>query len=89
MVFFTMDLWFSKAKHRYIGITAVWITSDFNIKDVILEIKYASSSHTADFVAELLYEYISSWNLDGCIIAIITNNGLNIKVVFPILIQKN
>jgi hypothetical protein len=80
MVSLTTDLWSSRAKHGYIGVTAAWITPDFiNVKDMMLEIKYAPSPHTADVVAELLYECISSWELNGRVTAIITDNGSNMK----------
>ena len=42
----TIDLWSSRAKHGYLGVTATWITPDFKIKDVMLEIKYAPSPHS-------------------------------------------
>ena len=89
MMSLTTDIWSSRAKHGYIGVTAAWITPDFNVKDVMLEIKYAPSPHTADVVAELLYECISSWDLNGRVTAIITDNGSNMKAAFPILTQKN
>ena len=63
--------------------------SDFKVKDVILEIKYASSPHIANAVAELLYECISSWDFNERVTAIVMNNGSNMKVAFPILTQKN
>jgi len=84
----TIDLWSSRAKHGYLGVTATWITPDFKIKDVMLEIKYAPSPHTAKTIAELLYQCITSWNLKGRVIAIVTDNGANIKSAFPILVQK-
>ncbi|CAG8529726.1 6178_t:CDS:2, partial [Diversispora eburnea] len=46
----------SKTKHGYLGVTATWITSNFKIKDVILEIKYTLFPHTAKTIAELLYQ---------------------------------
>src|SRR6185369_2637210 len=49
----TTDLWSSRAKHGYLGVTATWITPDFKIKDVMLEIKYVPSLHTAKTIAEL------------------------------------
>ncbi len=55
----------------------------------MLEIKYAPSPHTANVVAELLYECISSWDLNEHVTAIVTDNGSNMKVAFPILTQKN
>jgi hypothetical protein len=85
----TIDLWSSRAKHGYLGVTATWITPDFKIKDVMLEIKYAPSPHTAKTIAELLYQCITSWNLEGRVMAIVTDNGANIKSTFPILIQKD
>src|ERR1700722_19454500 len=85
----TTDLWSSRAKHGYIGVTAAWITSNFKVKDIMLEIKYAPSPHTADVVAELLYECISSWDLNGRVTAIITDNSLNIKAALPILTRKD
>ncbi|RHZ78122.1 hypothetical protein Glove_167g85 [Diversispora epigaea] len=64
---------------------------DFKIKNVMLEIKYAPSSHTSKTISELLYQCITSWNLEGRVIvmAIVTDNGANIKSTFPILIQKD
>ncbi|CAG8776484.1 20690_t:CDS:2, partial [Rhizophagus irregularis] len=59
------------------------------VKDVMLEIKYAPSPHTANLVAELLYDCISSWDLNGRVTAIITDNGSNMKAAFPILTQKD
>ena len=69
--------------------TAAWITPNFKVKDIMLEIKYAPSPHTADVTAELLYECISSWNLNGRVTAIITNNSSNMKAALPILIRKD
>ncbi|CAG8521624.1 8479_t:CDS:2, partial [Scutellospora calospora] len=36
----------SRAKYRYLRITAIWIMPNFKIKDVILENKYVPSSNT-------------------------------------------
>ena len=85
----TTDLWSSRAKHGYIGVTAAWITPNFKVKDIMLEIKYTPLPHTADAIAELLFECISSWDLNGCVTAIVTDNGLNIKAAFPILTKKD
>lgn len=85
----TTDLWSSRAKHGYLGITATWITTDFKIRDVMLEMMYAPSPHTAKNIAELLYQCITSWNLEGWVTTIITDNGSNMKAAFPFLIQKN
>ena len=54
----TTDFWSSKAKHDYLGVTATWITPDFKIKDVMLDIKYVSSPHTANVIAKSLHKII-------------------------------
>ncbi|PKY55538.1 hypothetical protein RhiirA4_475068 [Rhizophagus irregularis] len=41
MIIKSFKKYFNRAKHGYIGITATWITPDFKVKDVMLEIKYA------------------------------------------------
>ncbi|CAI2175645.1 1062_t:CDS:2 [Funneliformis geosporum] len=61
----TMDLWSSKAKHGYLEVTAIWITPNFEIKDVMLEINYVSSLHSSKVVVNELYKYIKNWNLEN------------------------
>ncbi|CAG8594255.1 657_t:CDS:2, partial [Scutellospora calospora] len=66
----------SKAKQEYLGITAIWITPDFKIKDIILDIKYATSPHM-------------NWNLEEKITAIVTDNAIKKELVFvEILIAR-
>jgi hypothetical protein len=85
IVSLTTDLWSNRAKHGYLSVTTAWIMHDFKVKDIMLEIKYAPSPHTAEVIAKLLYECMSSWDLNGCVTAIITDNGSNMKAAFPIL----
>ena len=45
-------------KHDYLKITVTWITPDFKIKDVILDIKYILSPHIANVITKSLYKII-------------------------------
>ncbi|CAG8488560.1 1917_t:CDS:2 [Scutellospora calospora] len=85
----TMDLWSSRAKHGYLGITATWIIPNLEIKDVILENKYVPAPHSSKVIADELYQCINSWNLENCITSITTDNRRNIVAAFPLLNQKD
>ncbi|GBC29861.2 zinc finger BED domain-containing protein 1-like [Rhizophagus irregularis DAOM 181602=DAOM 197198] len=85
----TIDLWSSKAKHGYLGVTATWITSNFEIKDTMLENKYVSSPHTSEIIANELHQCIETWNLKNHVTSITTDNGSNMVAIFPFLNQKN
>ncbi|GBC35432.2 zinc finger BED domain-containing protein 1-like [Rhizophagus irregularis DAOM 181602=DAOM 197198] len=85
----TIDLWSSKAKHGYLGVTATWITSNFEIKDTMLENKYVSSPHTSEIIANELHQCIETWNLENHVTSITTDNGSNMVAIFPFLNQKN
>jgi hypothetical protein len=85
----TMDLWSSRAKHGYLGVTATWITPNFEIKDVMLEIKYAPSPHSGKVIANKFYKYISDWNLEQRVTSITTDNRSNVVSMLRILNQKS
>ena len=84
----TMDLWSSKAKHGYLGVTATWITPNFEIKDVMLEINYVPSPHSSKVVANELYKCIRNWDLEHHVTSITTDNGSNMVSMLPLLNQK-
>ncbi|KAF0533467.1 zinc finger bed domain-containing protein 1-like [Gigaspora margarita] len=81
----TMDLWSSRAKHGYLGITANWITSDFKFKDIMIDIIYLPSPHTAKAIADTLYNAINKWNLQHHVNSNMTNNGSNVISALSIL----
>ncbi|CAJ0643301.1 10689_t:CDS:2 [Entrophospora sp. SA101] len=74
------DFWTSRAKHRYLGITASFIATDFSVVDIMLDIKYVSAPHTAVVIADSLYE--------SRIVSIVTDNGANMIASIQLLNQK-
>ena len=76
-------------KHGYLGVTATWITPNFEIKDVMLEINYVPSPHSSEVVANELYKCIKNWDLESRVISITTDNGSNMVSMFLLLNQKS
>ncbi|PKB94897.1 hypothetical protein RhiirA5_437820 [Rhizophagus irregularis] len=64
----------------YLKVTATYITLDFKIKDVMLEIKYMSSHHIPVVITDSLHKIISDWKLEDHISSITTNNRTNMVV---------
>ncbi|CAB4421868.1 unnamed protein product [Rhizophagus irregularis] len=50
----TADCWSSRSRHPYIGATATWCDSDFDIKEVLLSIEQFDHPHTSEKVKERL-----------------------------------
>ena len=74
----TTDLWSSRSKHGYLGLTATWINKEFEIIDVLLEISYFPAPHTAVAIAEVIKKAIRKWEIEDRVVSIITDNGPNI-----------
>lgn len=84
----TADFWSSRSKHGYLGITAIWITPNFEIKDVMLNIEYVPAPHTAEIIADSFYKCIVSWNLKDRVTSITIDNGTNIVAAVRLLKEK-
>src|SRR6266542_3490435 len=73
----TTDLWSSCAKHGYLELTATWINQNFEIMDVLLEIIYFLTSHTADAIANTIKNIVKKWEIENHVVLITTDNGAN------------
>ncbi|CAG8533804.1 16006_t:CDS:2 [Cetraspora pellucida] len=87
-ILLAIDFWSSRAKHRYLGVTATWIISNFEIKDVMLKNKYVPSPHTSKVIVNELYKFIEFWDLKNHITSITTNSSSNMISAFSLLNQK-
>ena len=74
----TTDLWTSRSKHGYLGLTATWINKDFEIMDVLLEISYFPAPHTARAITKTIKKAIQKWEIENCVVSITTDNGANV-----------
>src|SRR5262249_51165852 len=75
----TCDLWTSRSKQGFLGVTCHYITESFEFKEIILAIKYLQHPHTANRIQEVLEEIINQWNLREKIFFCTTDNAANMK----------
>ncbi|GET04166.1 zinc finger BED domain-containing protein 1-like [Rhizophagus clarus] len=61
------------------SITAHWITSDFKLYKVLFSMKELLYSHNATEIQEHLIDLFYEWKIESKIIALVTDNGLNVK----------
>ena len=74
----TTDLWTSRSKHGYLDLTATWINQNFEIMNVLLEITYFSTPHTAIEIANTIKKIMQKWKIEDHVITITIDNGANI-----------
>src|SRR6266540_5465365 len=74
----TTDLWTSRSKHSYLGLTTTWINQNFEIMNVLLEITYFSTPHTAIEIASTIKKIMQKWKIEDRVITITTDNDANI-----------
>ena len=81
----TTDLWTSRSKHAYIGITIHYVTSQFDLRNHLLATKEFSDSHTAENLTEILQRILSEWKLSkDAVSAVTTDNGSNIVLAIDL-----
>ncbi|CAB4484925.1 unnamed protein product [Rhizophagus irregularis] len=59
----TCDLWTSRSKQSFLGVTCHFITPDFEIKEITLAIQYLEYPHTGDAIQQALEKIITQWEL--------------------------
>ena len=80
------DLWTSRAKHDYTGLTFHYITQDFSLHSHLLETKEFVDTHRASIIAEELETILDKWNLPlDKLSAATTDNGANTVLAAEIL----
>ncbi|CAB4474016.1 unnamed protein product [Rhizophagus irregularis] len=75
----TLDAWSSPAHLPYLGITAHWLTSKFEPQEVLLSMEELPYPHGVIEIQEHLFDLFYEWGIDSKIIAIVTDNGSNVR----------
>ncbi|GES88575.1 zinc finger BED domain-containing protein 4-like [Rhizophagus clarus] len=73
------NAWSSLAHLPYLGVTAHWITSDFEPYEVLLSMKELPYLHGATEIQEHLIDLFYEWEIESKIIALVTDNSSNVK----------
>ncbi|CAB4383308.1 unnamed protein product [Rhizophagus irregularis] len=76
-VHLTTDLWTSKSRHGYLGVTATWLTADFEFQEALLSCNHLPYPHTGEVICEELFQILESWNLKSTAFTVATDNGMN------------
>ncbi|CAB5385405.1 unnamed protein product [Rhizophagus irregularis] len=75
----TCDLWTSRSKQSFLGVTCHFITPDFEIKEITLAIQYLEYPHTGDAIQQALEKIITQWELQHKVFFCTTDNASNMK----------
>ncbi|EXX55855.1 hypothetical protein RirG_221490 [Rhizophagus irregularis DAOM 197198w] len=73
----TTDLWTAKSRYGYLGVTATWLTSDFEFREALLSCDHLPYPHTGEVISEELFRIIGVWRLKTMVFTIATDNGAN------------
>jgi hypothetical protein len=79
----TTDLWTSAARHAYLGITAHFMTADWNLETRLLDcVEQAGDEHSAEDIASAMMDRLQFWGLMGDdghnkVSAGVSDNGAN------------
>jgi hypothetical protein len=76
-VHLTTDLWTAKSRHGYLGVTATWLTSDFEFREVLLTCNHLPYPHTGEVISNELFRILEEWHLTLTAFTVATDNGAN------------
>ena len=85
----TLDLWTSRSRAGYLGVTCSFVNIQFELCEATLAIEYLKYPHTSENIVDCLNQIIKKWNLDGKIFTITTDNGSNMVKAGKILKNSN
>ena len=75
----TLDLWTSRSRQGYLGVTCSFIDSKWQLKEFILTIEHVRYPHTAAHILEALELILEEWKIRNKVYTITTDNGSNVK----------
>lgn len=73
----TGDHWTSVGNHNYLGVTAHFINSDWELKSFALTVSKTVSRHYADACAEQFLALAKQWNIEGKVTTLGTDSARN------------
>lgn len=73
----TTDLWTSRAKNGYIGITCHWLTQEMKLCDILVCVEQISYPHTGEHIRRTIQDKLKVLGLEKKVIIAVTDNGSN------------
>ena len=75
----SLDLWTSRSRQGYLGVTYSFVDSKWKLREFTLTIEYVRYPHTAMHIRETLESILNDWKIRNKIYIITTDNGSNVK----------
>ena len=60
----TCDGWQSHSLNSYLGVTCHYVDKSFELKKRTLALKFLEESHTSDYLAKMINECSSEWQIN-------------------------
>ncbi|CAI5482590.1 unnamed protein product [Closterium sp. Yama58-4] len=73
----TFDIWTGENGLVFMGVTVHWITSDFQLKQAVIDFRELKGSHTGDLIANELEMVLREWGLEKMLFAVTCDNAEN------------
>ncbi|CAI7891282.1 unnamed protein product [Closterium sp. NIES-54] len=80
----TFDIWTGENNVAFMGVTAHYVTSDFQLKQAVIDFRELKGSHTGDLIADELEEVLREWGLEKMLFAVTCDNAKNNSRAMPI-----
>ncbi|CAG8658666.1 9096_t:CDS:2, partial [Gigaspora rosea] len=77
VVHLTTDLWTAKSRDGYLGVTATWLTAEFEFREALLICNHLPYPYTSEVISDELSKIIEEWDLSSKVFVIATDNGIN------------
>ena len=87
-VHLTTDLWTAKSRHGYLGVTATWLTPDFEFQEALLTYNHLPFPHTGEVICDELYQILEDWHLTSTAFTVATDNGMNMVKAIRLLSEN-
>ncbi|CAG8434442.1 5241_t:CDS:2 [Scutellospora calospora] len=75
----TCDLWTSKNRQGYLGITCSYIDNEFRFHEITLSIEHIRYPHTAENISDSILPLLDELELRNKVFTITTDNGKNMQ----------
>jgi len=71
------DVWTACNQTAFLGVTAHWINSNWEMKLILLDIQQLSDVHTGEVIANAIVNILREFNIGSRLLALTTDNGSN------------
>ncbi|CAI5528824.1 unnamed protein product [Closterium sp. Naga37s-1] len=79
------DIWTGENNVAFMAVTVHYVTSNFQLKQAVIDFRELKGSHTEDLIADELEEVLREWGLEKMLFAVTCDNAENNSRVMRLL----